>query len=67
MITKEQNELMTRIGPGTRMGALLRRYWHPVAALDEMKDRWTKRVRILGEDLVLYKTRAGKLGLIEES
>jgi 5,5'-dehydrodivanillate O-demethylase len=67
LITKEQNELMTRIGPGTRMGALLRRYWHPVAALDEMKDRWTKRVRILGEDLVLYKTRAGKLGLIEES
>ena len=67
MVTKEQNELMTRIGPGTRMGALLRRYWHPIAARDEMTDKWTKRVRILGEDLVLYKTRAGKYGLIEES
>ena len=67
MMTQEQNELITRIGPGTRMGALLRRYWHPVAAADQMKDKWTHRVRILGEDLILYRDRSGKYGLIEES
>src|SRR5579875_3476711 len=59
MLTTEENELLTRVGPGTRMGALLRRYWHPVAASAEMHDRWTKRVRILGEDLVLFKDRTG--------
>ena len=66
MVTEEDNELLVRVGPGTRMGSLLRRYWHPVAALDEMDDRWTKRVRILGEDLVLFKDRTGKFGLIGE-
>src|SRR5579884_2355639 len=66
MLTTEENELLTRVGPGTRMGALLRRYWHPVAASAEMEDRWTKRVRIMGEDLVLFKDRTGKLGLIGE-
>ncbi len=66
MLTPQENELLTRIGPGTRMGNLLRRYWHPIAAADEMKDRWTKRVRLLGEDLVLFKDRAGRLGLIAE-
>jgi 5,5'-dehydrodivanillate O-demethylase len=66
VITEEENELLTRIGPGTRMGALQRRYWHPIGALDEMKDRWTKRVRLLGEDLVLFKDRSGGFGLIAE-
>jgi 5,5'-dehydrodivanillate O-demethylase oxygenase subunit len=66
MVTAEENELLTRIGPGTRMGSLLRRYWHPVAGLAEMEDRWTRRVRLLGEDLVLFKDRTGKFGLIGE-
>ena len=66
MITAEQNETLTRVGPGTRMGALLRRYWHPIAGAEEMKERWTLRVRILGEDLVLFRDRSGRLGLIEE-
>jgi 5,5'-dehydrodivanillate O-demethylase len=66
MLTAEDNEALIRIGPGTRMGALLRRYWHPVAAADQMAGRWTKRVRILGEDVVLYRDRSGKLGLIGE-
>jgi 5,5'-dehydrodivanillate O-demethylase len=66
MITQEENELLTRVGPGTKMGNLLRRYWQPVAGLAEMKDRWTMKVRMLGEDLVLYKTRGGKFGLIGE-
>ncbi len=66
MLTQEENELLTKTGRGTPMGDLLRRYWQPVAAASEMDDRWTKRVRIMGEDLVLFKDRTGKLGLIEE-
>jgi len=57
MISLEQNELMTRIGPGTPAGKLLRRYWQPVALLDEMKgERPVKAVRLFGENLVLYRT-----------
>jgi 5,5'-dehydrodivanillate O-demethylase oxygenase subunit len=66
MLTQAESDVMTRIGPGTRMGNLLRRYWQPVAIVSEMENRWTKRVRILGEDLVLFKDRTGKLGLIGE-
>ena len=57
MISAEQNELMTRIGPGTPAGKLLRRYWQPVALTDEMQgDRPVKAVRVFGENLVLYRT-----------
>jgi 5,5'-dehydrodivanillate O-demethylase len=66
MLTKEDNERLTRVGPGTPMGNLQRRYWQPIAVVDEMADRWTKRVRLLGEDLVLFKDRSGKLGLVGE-
>jgi len=65
MLTKEQNERFTRVGPGTACGELMRRYWHPIAALSQMKDRYTVPIRLLGEDLVLYKDRSGTLGLIE--
>src|SRR5205823_14745249 len=62
----EKNELLTRVGPGTPMGALLRRYWFPVAATAEL-DAWpTKKVRLLGEDLVLFRDGTGRLGLLEE-
>ena len=66
MITAEENEVLTRVGPGTKMGNLLRRYWQPVAGLSEMENRWTMPVRMLGEDLVLFKTRGGEFGLIAE-
>ena len=39
-MNREQNELITRIGPGTACGALMRRYWQPVALLDEFDARW---------------------------
>jgi 5,5'-dehydrodivanillate O-demethylase len=67
MVTLEQNELLTQIGPGTRMGNLLRCYWHPIAPRVDMDDRWTKRVRLLGEDLVLFRDRLGAFGLIAEA
>jgi len=74
MLTAEENALLTRVGRGTPMGELLRRYWFPVAACSEMgpssssgQARWTKRVRLLGEDLVLFKDRHGRFGLIAEA
>jgi len=65
MLSQEENETLTQVGPGTPMGDLLRRYWHPVAAAGELDERPTRPVRILGEDLVLYKTEDGAYGLIE--
>jgi phthalate 4,5-dioxygenase oxygenase subunit len=68
-----QNELITRIGPGTACGALMRRYWQPVALLDEfdprldprMAERPLKAVRLLGQDLVLFRDAAGTFGLLD--
>ncbi|HVL34317.1 MAG TPA: aromatic ring-hydroxylating dioxygenase subunit alpha [Burkholderiales bacterium] len=65
MISAEQNALMTRIGPGTPAGALLRQYWQPAALAEELDGtRPVKAVRLLGEDLVLFKEN-GNYGLIE--
>ena len=66
MITASENERLTSVVAGTPGGELLRRYWYPVATATEMRDRWTKRVRLLGEDLVLYRDRSDRLGLIGE-
>ena len=66
MLANEINEVLTRVGPGTRMGGLLRRYWYPIAAVADLEKRWTRRVKLLDENLVLYKDRAGRFGLIEE-
>src|SRR5436309_8204914 len=64
MLSQEENELLTRVGPGTPMGELLRRYWYPVAATSELIERPTKGVKILGEELVLYRDKQGRPGLI---
>jgi 5,5'-dehydrodivanillate O-demethylase len=64
-LNEEQNRLLTRIGPGTPMGDLLRRYWQPVAALDEMERAPVKALRLLGEDLVLYRDLGGNYGMVE--
>lgn len=67
MVTREENETMTRVGPGTPGGALLRRYWHPVAAAVELSEEAPIRpLRIMGEDLVLYRDRSGAYGLVGE-
>lgn len=65
MLSAEANDRLVRVGKGTPMGELMRRYWHPVAAVVELDDRPTKSVRILGENLVLYKDRLGTYGLID--
>ena len=66
MISAEQNELMTRAGPGTPGGTLLRNYWQPVALADELEGkRPVKAVRLLGQDLVLFRDEAGRYGLLD--
>lgn len=64
MLTVEENERMCRIGPGTLMGELLRRYWHPVAAAPEFEKSPVKGIRLFGEDLVLYRDGSGTYGLL---
>ena len=67
MLSQEENDLLTRVGPGTPAGQLLRRYWHVVAAASELTDeKPKKRVRILGENLLLYRNRRGGHGLVDE-
>ncbi len=67
MLTREENERMTRVGPGTPAGDLLRRYWHPVAFAHEISDDVpTVHVRILGENLVLFKDKSGNVGLVAD-
>ena len=65
MLSEEKNRLLTQVGPGTPMGALLRRYWMPIAGVSEFDARNTKPMRLLGEDLVLYKDLSGAYGLVD--
>ena len=64
MLTEDANRALTEVGPGTRMGALLRRYWMPIAACTELDDNPVKAVRLLGEDLVLFRDREGRALLV---
>ncbi len=65
MLSEATNRLLTAIGPGTRMGDYLRRYWHPIAAESELRQPGARACRILGEDLVLYRDLSGTLGLLD--
>ncbi|MBT2227858.1 Rieske 2Fe-2S domain-containing protein [Nonomuraea sp. NEAU-A123] len=65
MLKREDNERVTRSGPGTPLGGLLRSYWQPVALVSEMPaDRPVKPVRIMGEDLVLFRRDDRGWGLV---
>lgn len=64
MLSPEANERLTRVGPGTPCGELMRRYWIPIAPYSQLLENPVQKVRILGEDLVLYKDKSGVLGLI---
>ena len=65
MLTAEQNQRFTQVGPGTPAGELMRRYWHPIVAVSQMNNRATKPIRLLGEDLILYKSLSGVYGLVD--
>ncbi|MDE2837448.1 MAG: Rieske 2Fe-2S domain-containing protein [Chloroflexota bacterium] len=64
MLTAQDNELLTRVGPGTPGGELMRRYWHPIAAVQQLDQNPVRKVKILGEELALYRDRSGTLGLL---
>jgi 5,5'-dehydrodivanillate O-demethylase len=64
MITKEENERLTHVGADTPMGTLLRRYWHPVAAVVDLDTEPVLPVRLLGEDLTLFRSEKGEIGLL---
>lgn len=65
MLSAEQNDLITRTGPGTPAGRLMRQYWQPAALVDELKgNRPIKPVRLFGEDLVIFKDDTGRYGLV---
>ena len=66
MLSKKENEKLTRVDRGTPAGEFLRRYWHPIAVAAELKEKRIRRIRILGEDLVLYRGENGAYGLVEE-
>ena len=65
MLSAEKNQQLTQVGPGTPMGEVLRRHWHPIAGIDELDRNPVKAVRLMGEDLVLYKDLSGGYGLVD--
>jgi len=67
MLSAEENELVTQVGPGTPMGELFRRYWLPAMLSEELPepDCAPVKLRLLGEDLVAFRTTSGQVGVVE--
>jgi phenylpropionate dioxygenase-like ring-hydroxylating dioxygenase large terminal subunit len=68
MLTAKENELLTRVGPGTMMGELVRRYWMPALTSDELRrpNGDPVRFRLAGEDLIAWRDAAGRVGVFDE-
>src|SRR6201993_639239 len=66
MLSREENELVTRVGPGTPMGALMREYWIPAMLSSELPapDSDPLRVMLLGEQLIAFRDTNGKVGVM---
>ena len=67
MLTSEENDLLTRIGQGMPMGDVLRRFWLPIAVVSDAPcaDGSPVRLKILHEDLVLFRDSKGTFGLVD--
>ena len=67
-MTREENELITRTGPGTPLGEVMRRYWIPAALSSELAeaDCPPVRVKLLGERLVAFRDSQGRIGMVDE-
>ena len=67
-MTPDENEILTRVGPGTPLGALLREYWFPVLLSHELPapDCAQLRVRVLGEDMIAFRDTSGRVGILDE-
>lgn len=66
MLSKEMNDRLTRLGPGTPMGNLLRRYWYPIARTPELDEEPVLAITLLGENLALFRSDDGRLGLVSQ-
>lgn len=67
MLSAEMNDRLTRVGPGTPAGELLRRYWQPVCVAGELNDEHpAKSIKVMGEDLVIFRDRSGRFGCLAE-
>src|SRR6187399_826384 len=69
MLSKIDNETVCRVGPGTPMGDLMRQYWLPGALSSELAgpDSDPLRLRLLGEDLIAFRTTSGQLGVLQHN
>jgi phenylpropionate dioxygenase-like ring-hydroxylating dioxygenase large terminal subunit len=69
MLSKEDNDLLCRVGPGTPMGDLFRQYWLPAIRSDELPgpDSPPVRVMLLGEKLIGFRMTSGKVGLVADA
>ena len=69
MLSAKENELLSRVGPGTALGQMFRRYWIPACLSEEIAepDSPPARVRLLGEDLVAFRDSEGRVGLVAEN
>jgi len=66
MLSPEDQALMTKVGPGTPCGDLLRRYWLPICPVAELTAKTPKkRVRMLGEDMLVFRDGKGRYGMVE--
>lgn len=66
MLTEQENDRITRVAPGTPMGNMLRRYWQPIATMADLDREQVLSLRRLGEDLVLYRSTKGTMGLVQQ-
>ena len=65
MLTKEQNERITRVGPNTPLGKLMRRYWQPVGISKDVENGGPPHaVKVMGEELTLFRTQEGVPALV---
>jgi len=66
MLSREENERLCRVGPGTPMGQLMRRYWIPAAMSTELVAGTPKRIRLLGESFVAFRGDDGEVAVLDE-
>lgn len=68
MLSHDDNETLVRVGPGTKMGKVMRRYWHPIATSAQLPrpDCDPLRARLLGENFVVFRDSSGKVGVLNE-
>ena len=68
MLSREDNNRLTQVGPDTPMGVMMRMYWHPIATSAELPhpDCDPLRARLLGEDFVVFRDTSGKVGVLDE-